>query len=324
MKNRTLRSAPRGVGAGHTVRRAGAATAAVLAFAVPAPAFAQDPAPVATDPGTSSTGWSSSSSPSTASTPSGSYSSSTSAASTTPSTSSSTATSTSPAASARERKLRARLRAEQRTNKKLRRERRAAAAEARAAKRAAKSEEAAPADEAEAAAQRHGEDKPLELGPAAGEAGADSADGGGGGGSIVRTFFGLLVVVALIYAVHWALKRTQGGAAGRGTRGAGSSLGSLASLSLGPNRSLHLMRAGEDVVLVGVTEKAIVPVRTWSGDDAHKLLTELNAAPAPLTGPPSGLDLRAEALRAAESQPPSSTGARKSFLDELRSRTVRR
>ena len=84
------------------------------------------------------------------------------------------------------------------------------------------------------------------------------------GGSITRTLVGLVIVVALIYAIAWVLRRLKR----REGHAVGSSLESVASLPLGPGRSLALVRAGSELVLVGVAEHQITPIRRYSEAEA--------------------------------------------------------
>jgi flagellar protein FliO/FliZ len=111
-----------------------------------------------------------------------------------------------------------------------------------------------------------GEKTPLDLaGSGAETARASSAASGGG---LVRTIVGLAVVLGVIYGLHWILKQVK---ASREEQGSGAGLGSLATLPLGPNRSLHLVRAGSELVLVGVGEGGVTPIRTYSEDEARDL-----------------------------------------------------
>jgi len=87
----------------------------------------------------------------------------------------------------------------------------------------------------------------------------------GGGGSIVRTIVGLAIVIGVIYGVAWVLRQVK---ASRQPRATGAGLASLASVPLGANRSVHLVRAGRDLVLLGVAEHAVVPIRTYTEDEA--------------------------------------------------------
>jgi len=98
------------------------------------------------------------------------------------------------------------------------------------------------------------------------------------GGSIVRTIFGLLVVLAVIYGITWVLKRVK---ASKATAVSGNSLEQIASLPLGPNRALHLVRAGDEVVLIGAAEHGVTPIRRFS--EAEALEMGLIDGPAPAT-----------------------------------------
>ncbi len=109
-----------------------------------------------------------------------------------------------------------------------------------------------------------GENTPLDLGTAA--KAAEHTSGGGGG--IVRTIVGLAVVIGVIVGLHWILKQVK---SSRESRSTGGGLQPLATLALGPGRSLHLVRAGLEVVLVGCAEHAVTPLRVYSEDEAREL-----------------------------------------------------
>ena len=112
----------------------------------------------------------------------------------------------------------------------------------------------------------YGEDKPLDL--PADEARNLSDAGASGGGSLVRTFVGLAVVVGVIYGLYWVLRQIK---SSREERAVGTGLASQAVVPLGPNRSLHLVRAGRELVLVGVAEHGVTPIRTYSETEAEEL-----------------------------------------------------
>jgi flagellar protein FliO/FliZ len=151
------------------------------------------------------------------------------------------------------------------------------------------------------AATGAGEDTPLNL-PADGGAKKISADSGGG--SLVRTFVGLAIVLAVIYGVAWVLKQVK---RSKEERGQGTSLETTAVVALGPNRSLHLVRAGRELVLVGVAEHGVTPIRTYSEDEAIDL--GLIGEDEDLEDVAQGTASRAGAVR---------------WLDRLKDRTVRR
>jgi flagellar protein FliO/FliZ len=147
------------------------------------------------------------------------------------------------------------------------------------------------------AASGTGENTPLNL-PADG--GAKKITGASGSGSLVRTIVGLAIVLAVIYGVAWVLKQLK---ASKEERLRGSGLESAAVVPLGPNRALHLVRAGSEFVLVGVAEHGVTPIRTYSEEEALEL---------GIIGEDDDLD--AEVPRAGAVR----------WLDRLRDRTVRR
>jgi len=110
---------------------------------------------------------------------------------------------------------------------------------------------------------------------------------GSGGGSLVRTIVGLAVVIAVIYGVAWVLRQVK---ASRQVRAAGG-LRSVGAVPLGPGRALHLVRVGSELVLVGVAEHGVTPVRTYTEQEARAagLIDEWGeliepADPLPLAG----------------------------------------
>jgi len=86
-------------------------------------------------------------------------------------------------------------------------------------------------------------------------------------GSLGRTVFGLLVVVLVIYALYWILKQVK---KSKEDTAHGKGLHSLASLPLGGNRSLHMIRAGREIVLVGVAEHGVSPIRSYTEEEAFE------------------------------------------------------
>jgi flagellar protein FliO/FliZ len=109
-----------------------------------------------------------------------------------------------------------------------------------------------------------GENTPLHLDPVPA---AEHTSGGGGGGA-VRTIVGLAVVIGVILGLHWILKQVK---SSRESRSTGGGLAPLATLALGPGRSLHLVRAGLEVVLIGCADHAVTPLRVYSEDEARDL-----------------------------------------------------
>ena len=109
-----------------------------------------------------------------------------------------------------------------------------------------------------------GEKTPVDLN--LDEKSGSEVPGASAGGSLVRTVVGLAIVIAVIYGLYWVLKQVK---SSREERASGQGLGTLATLPLGPNRSLQLVRAGRELVLIGVSEHGVTPVRTYSEDEAE-------------------------------------------------------
>lgn len=106
-----------------------------------------------------------------------------------------------------------------------------------------------------------GEDTPITV--PADDAGA--AASAASGGNIVRTIVGLAIVLAVIYGLYWVLRQLK---ASREEATKGEGLATVSSIGLGPNRALHLVRAGADYILIGVGEHAITPIRTYTEAEA--------------------------------------------------------
>jgi flagellar protein FliO/FliZ len=115
---------------------------------------------------------------------------------------------------------------------------------------------------------------------------------------ILRTIIALVIVIAIIYVVARILKAVKGDR----TRATGDGLEQLATLPLAQGRSLALVRSGADIVLVGVSESGVTPIRTYTEQEA--IAGGLIPEPGPI----------------AEPDPAESSFA---WLDSLRRMTVR-
>jgi flagellar protein FliO/FliZ len=165
---------------------------------------------------------------------------------------------------------------------------------------------------APAALAADGESTPLNL-PAQTKVNTQQVAGSSSGGGLVRTIVGLAIVIGVIYGLYWVLKQVK---ASREERASGQGLGTLATLPLGPNRSLHLVRAGGEVVLLGVGEGGVTPIRTYGENEARALGLigddqEPPTTPTAVVGGVGGL----------QSKPTMREALRRS-LDDLRSKTV--
>jgi flagellar protein FliO/FliZ len=134
-----------------------------------------------------------------------------------------------------------------------------------------------------------------------------AASTGGSGGSLVRTFVGLAIVIAVIYGLYWILRQVK---SGREERASGSGLASIATLPLGPNRSLHMVRSGREYVLVGASEHGVTPIRTYTEDEAREvgLMDEQDPGEPGVPAPASG----------------GKGGLLKDILEQMRQKTVRK
>jgi flagellar protein FliO/FliZ len=97
--------------------------------------------------------------------------------------------------------------------------------------------------------------------------------------------------------------------ASKDSTASGDSLETIASLPLGTNRALHLVRAGREIVLLGTAEHTIAPIRRYSEDEARAL--GLIDVPETLT-----VGATLESLGGGREPHP------KGFMDILRSKTV--
>src|SRR5688500_10215731 len=153
------------------------------------------------------------------------------------------------------------------------------------------------------AAAADGERTPLNL--AGGDTGGEAAEHvGASGTSIVRTIVGLAVVIGVIYGLTWVLKQIK---SSKSASAAGTGLETLATLPLGTNHSRHLVRAGDEIVLVGSGERGVTPIRTY---------TEAEARALGLIGP------SVDGVEPAEPEVFGSDTRRGRLIDELRKRTV--
>src|SRR5581483_9157134 len=77
---------------------------------------------------------------------------------------------------------------------------------------------------------------------AAGGSSSSPTSSGSAGADVIRTVVGLAVVLGVIYGVYWLLKSAARAKAGRPDE----RIGVIATTPLAPNRSLHLVRAGDE------------------------------------------------------------------------------
>jgi flagellar protein FliO/FliZ len=151
-----------------------------------------------------------------------------------------------------------------------------------------------------AAASGTGESTPLNLTSTAAHHTSSSV----GGGSILRTILALVIVIGLIYGIARVLKAVKGGG---GQRASGDGLEHLATLPLAQGRSVALVRSGSDVVLVGISESGVTPIKVYT--EAEALMNGIALPPADSAAP--------ALIEAGEGRPGQN------FIDILRRMTVR-
>jgi flagellar biosynthetic protein FliO len=126
---------------------------------------------------------------------------------------------------------------------------------------------------AAAAAPFHRDETPL-------PAGVTGGSGGGGTGAAVETassgssaalrmLLGLAIVLAIIFALYKLLKRSAS-KNDKGVRAHGE-MTVVASTPLAQSRALHLVRVGDELVLVGSSEQGVTPIRVYTAEEVRRL-----------------------------------------------------
>jgi flagellar protein FliO/FliZ len=105
------------------------------------------------------------------------------------------------------------------------------------------------------------ENLPLNLGSS-----GTSTHVSSGGASLVRTIVGLAIVIAVIWGLSWILRQVKNG---REPQTASTGLESVAALTLSSGRSVHLVKAGSEYVLLGSAEHGVVPIHRYSEEEAR-------------------------------------------------------
>lgn len=141
---------------------------------------------------------------------------------------------------------------------------------------------------------------------------------GGGGGTLLRLGLGLVVVIGLISLIWYVLKRIQRTRYPALDERGPSLIEVVANTPLGPNRSLHLVRLGDELVLIGSTDHNVNAIVRVGAEDVAGLID-----PAPRGGfarsssaaPRTAMDDRDRAV---------ATATDSSLVDRLRAMTTRR
>lgn len=121
-----------------------------------------------------------------------------------------------------------------------------------------------------AAAPFHRDSTPLPASlSGAGNAHPAAPVSSGMGSAVVHMVLGLAIVLALIFGLYWLLKRT--GRKNDSTVADDGFIGVVSSTPLGPQRSMHLVRVGDELVLLAASEQNVTPVRVYSPEEARRL-----------------------------------------------------
>jgi flagellar protein FliO/FliZ len=168
-----------------------------------------------------------------------------------------------------------------------------------------------------------GENTPLDLNNT-----TTSTHSATGGASIVRTIVGLAIVIAVIWGLSWILRQVK---AGRDPSVSSSGLATVSALTLGSGRSVHLVRAGNEYVLLGSGEHGVVPIHRYTEEEAREIGL-LPEEPAPRqrrfrserTAPGGPAATRPVASGQGLSDPMRMPSTSSGLLERLRELTVRR
>jgi len=142
---------------------------------------------------------------------------------------------------------------------------------------------------------------------------------GGASGTLLRLGLGLAVVVGLIALIWYVLKRVQRSRyPALDDRSPTGLIDVLATTALGPSRSLHLVRVGEEIVLIGSTDHSVAPIARIGAEDAVSLVGAMPPGAAARAGAATGdpgTDARARAV---------ATATDGTIVERLRALTTRR
>ena len=120
----------------------------------------------------------------------------------------------------------------------------------------------------------HRDRTPLPAGVTGSSGGSSPVGVSSTSGVVVRTIVGLAIVLAVVYGLYWLLrsaaKARNGQADGR--------IEVVATTTLAPNRSLHLIRSGGELILVGSSEQSVTPIRVYTAEEALAMDLELQTA----------------------------------------------
>ena len=99
------------------------------------------------------------------------------------------------------------------------------------------------------------------------------------GASLLQMSFGLAVVVGLLFACLWLLRRLSA------PRGGGAAVKVLGAAAVGPRERVVLVQLGEQVLVLGVAPGSVTKLHEMKGDELP--LTTLGTSSTSGAGSPS-------------------------------------
>jgi len=166
-----------------------------------------------------------------------------------------------------------------------------------------------------------GENTPLNLAPVS----SGSHPSASGGASVIRTIEGTVLVAGLIWGMGWFMRRSKTKTDRGHLKAPTGGLQSVAALPLGTGRSVHLVRVGEDYVLLGSAEHGVVPIQRYTAEQAQAI--GLLSLDQPVARPRRSLFSAADAVTPGEARQPDPMrmpSPASSLVERLRELTVRR
>jgi len=114
---------------------------------------------------------------------------------------------------------------------------------------------------------------------------SDPAPSGGGGlfGAIVKMAFSLLIVIGLLYATLWAIRRFTGGAVGPSSTDAVRVVGRI---YLSPKTVVYFLRLADELLVIGSTGASVSLLKSIEDEEViSRIESDLAGAQAQVAGP---------------------------------------